>query len=267
MWCKLTLNGGSPVANDTVQKTIMVALALCVVCSLIVSTAAVLLKPAQEINKSLDRKSNILAAAGLLKKDIGVEEQFSQVTTKVVDLRTGKFSSDVDVETYSQKKASKNSAISQELSSIEDVAKISRREHYALVYLVEKEGRLDKIILPVRGYGLWSTLYGFIALEDDGNTVAGLGFYEHGETPGLGGEVDNRSWKSVWPGKQVYKNGEAAIGLIKGKVNPASADAVYQIDGLAGATLTSRGISNMMSFWLGKMGFQSFLTNLKAGEA
>ncbi len=253
-------------ANDSIQKTITVALALCVVCSLVVSTAAVMLKPAQEANKALDRKRNILAAAGLLEEGKSVEEQFSQVTTKVVDLRTGKFSDEVNPARYEQSKAAKDPERSLDLGPQEDIAKIGRRENYSLVYLVEKNGQLDKVILPIRGYGLWSTLYGFLALESDADTVAGLGFYEHGETPGLGGEVDNPRWKSQWPGKEVYKDGEAALGLIKGTVNPDSPNAKYQVDGLAGATLTSTGVTNLMKFWLGEMGFQPFLENLKAGE-
>lgn len=254
-------------AKDTVQRTVIVALALCVVCSLVVSSAAVMLKPTQEANKTLDRKRNILAAAGLLQEGVSVEEQFSQITTKVVDLRTGRFSDDVDPASYDQNKAAKDSSMSESLSASEDIAKVGRREHYSLVYLVENNGELDKIILPVRGYGLWSTLYGFLALENDANTVAGLGFYEHGETPGLGGEVDNPRWKGLWPGKRIYKDGEAAIGLIKGTVNPKNAEADYQIDGLAGATLTAKGVTNLMQFWLGEMGFQPFLNNLKAGGA
>lgn len=135
------------------------------------------------------------------------------------------------------------------------------------MYLVENSGAIEKIILPVRGYGLWSTLYGFVALESDANTVVGLGFYEHGETPGLGGEVDNPRWKAFWPGKQVYRDGEVEIALAKGAVDPASTDAPWRVDGLSGATLTSRGVTNLVQFWLGEDGFQPFLANLKAGEA
>jgi len=255
-------------SNDSIRKTLIVAFSLCIVCSVIVSAAAVMLKPAQEINKTLDRKRNILAAAGMLDDSRSVEEQFAQVTTRVVDLRTGRFTDDIDPQKYDQRKAAKDSAGSKVLSSDQDQAKISRREHYALVYLVENEqGEIDKIILPIHGYGLWSTLYGFIALESDGNTVAGLGFYEHGETPGLGGEVDNPRWKSVWPGKQVYRDGNVAVGLIKGAVDPANANAAWQIDGLAGATLTARGVTNLVQFWLGENGFEPFLDNLNAGEA
>lgn len=253
-------------AKDTVQRTILVALALCVVCSLVVATAAVSLKPAQEANKSLDRKRNILAAAGLLEEGVPVEKQFEQVTTKVIDLRTGKYTDEVDPASYEQKSAAKEPELSEKLDKQEDIAGIGRRENYSLVYLVEKDGQLDKVILPVRGYGLWSTLYGFLALERDANTIAGLGFYEHGETPGLGGEVDNPRWKALWHGKKVYKEGDAAIHLIKGTVDPQSSDAEYKVDGLAGATLTSKGVTHLVQFWLGELGFKPYLKNLRAGE-
>ncbi len=254
-------------SNDTIRKTLFVAVLLCIVCSLVVSSAAVLLKPAQQANKVLDRKRNILAAAGMLQEGVSIDKQFEKVQAKIVDLQTGRFTDELPVEGFDSKKVSKDPQTSLALSGDEDIASIKRRENFAQVYLVEVDGKLDKVILPVRGYGLWSTLYGFLALEADANTIAGLGFYEHGETPGLGGEVDNPGWKAQWPGKKVYREGDVAIGLIKGKVNPAAAGAENQIDGLSGATLTSVGVTNLMHFWLGEMGFQTFLDNLRAGEA
>lgn len=255
-------------SNDSIKKTLLVAFALCIVCSVIVSTAAVLLKPAQEVNQVLDRKRNILAAAGMLDEAQSVEEQFAKISTRVVDLRTGKFSDAVEAASYDQLKASKDPEVSTKLSAEEDVAKIFRREHYALVYLAEGEdGAVERIILPIHGYGLWGTLYGFIALESDANTVAGIGFYQHKETPGLGGEVDNPRWKALWPGKQVYEQGDVAISVVKGTVDPQAANASYMVDGLAGATLTTRGVSHLVRYWLGEDGFAPFLENLKAGEA
>ena len=255
-------------SNERISKVITVAFALCIVCSVIVSTAAVMLKPAQEANQALDRKRNILAAAGMLEDGKSIEEQFAQIKTRIVDLRTGKFSDDVDAQSYDQRAAAKDPSLSDKLSGAEDPAKILRREHYAMVYLSESsDGDIDKIILPVHGYGLWGQLYGFIALESDANTVAGLGFYEHKETPGLGGEVDNPRWKGLWPGKQIYDDGEVVIEVLKGTADPGSAMADYQIDGLAGATLTTRGVSNLVQYWLGENGFEPFLENLKTGEA
>lgn len=256
-------------SNDSIRKTLIVAFSLCIVCSVLVSAAVVMLQPVQEVNSLLDRKRNILAAAGMLEEGRSVEEQFSQVITRVVDLRTGRFADDVhDPLKYDQRKAIKDPALSDALSAEQDIAKINRREQYSLVYLVkDANGAIERIILPIRGYGLWSTLYGFVALEADANTIAGIGFYQHGETPGLGGEVDNPRWKAFWPGKQVYRDGEVHIGLIKGSVDPASANAPWEVDGLAGATLTSRGVTNLVHFWLGENGFEPFLNNLRAGEA
>ncbi len=259
-------------SNDGTSKTLVVALALCIVCSVIVSAAVVILKPIQEVNKTLDRKRNILAAAGMLQKNATAEDinqQFSDINTRVVDLNTGRFADNaVDLARYDPLKAAKDPDLSEALTTKQDLAKISRREQYAVVYLVQNpQGNIEKLILPIRGYGLWSTLYGFIALESDGNTIAGLGFYEHGETPGLGGEIDNPRWKAFWPGKQVYRDGEVEIGLVKGTVDVAAVDAPWEVDGLAGATLTSKGVTNLVHFWLGKNGFEPFLNNLRAGEA
>ena len=103
-------------SNDSIQKTLTVAFLLCIVCSVIVSTAAVVLKPAQEVNKTLDRKRNILAAAGMMEEGRSVEEQFAAISTRVVDLRTGKFSADQDPADYDQRKAAKDSDYSDALS-------------------------------------------------------------------------------------------------------------------------------------------------------
>lgn len=254
--------------NDSIGKTFLVAFALCVVCSVVVSTAAVVLKPEQERNKTLDIKRNILAAAGMLEEGVSVDEQFAKVETRVVDLSTGKYTTAVDVDSYDQRKAAKDPALSEALTPDQDIAKVSRRENYATVYLVKNDaGQVGRVILPVHGYGLWSTLYGFLALEGDLNTVIGLGFYEHGETPGLGGEVDNPRWKALWKGKKVYKEGEVTLGLIKGVVDGNAPNAAYEVDGLSGATLTSVGVTNLVHFWLGNQGFGPFIKNLKAGEA
>jgi len=258
--------------NDSIQKTLLVAVLLCLVCSIIVAGAAVSLKPVQVKNKLEDKKKNILAAAGLLVSGKSIDEQFEQVTTRIVNLETGKYASDEElaqltaagyaVAAFDQKKLAKDPKFSEKLEN--DPASIKRQEDFAAVYLVEKEGMIDRIILPVHGYGLWSTLYGFVALEGDAETIAGMGFYSHAETPGLGGEVDNPSWKALWEGKKVHNaNGDIAIEVIKGKVDAASAKASNQVDGLSGATLTSRGVSNLIRFWLGEQGFAAYLAGFK----
>ena len=253
--------------NDSISKTFGVALALCIVCAVVVSSAAVILRPTQEINKLIDLKTNILASAGLLQEGVSIETQFEQITPRVVDLSTGRFTDAIDAATYDQRKASKDPALSMALDPKQDPAKIKRRVNYATVYMVEGEQGIEKIILPIKGYGLWSTLYGFIALESDLETVAGIGFYEHTETPGLGGEVDNPKWKSSWIGKPAYNQGELAITVLKGKADMSRAGSESQIDGLAGATLTTRGVDNLVRYWLGDQGFRPLINSLKTGEA
>ncbi len=253
--------------KDTIKYTITVAVLLCLVCSVIVSTAAVLLRPAQQANRALDVKQNILAAAGMLNPSQSVEAQFERVRPRLVDLSSGEFSEALDLATYDQRKALKDSSLSDSLSRQEDVAGIGRRERYSQVYFAENDQGQEILILPVRGAGLWSTLYGFIALESDYNTVTGLGFYEHGETPGLGGEVDNPRWKALWPGKQVFdESGEVAIEVIKGSVDEGTSNAEHKVDGLSGATLTGRGVHNLLNYWLGDNGYGPFLDNLKSGR-
>jgi len=262
--------------NDSIQKTLLVAVLLCLVCSIIVAGSAVSLKPIQVQNKLEDKKKNILAAAGLLQEGKSIDEQFKQVTTRIVNLETGAYASESElgelasagypVEGFDQRKLSKDPNFSAKLSGDQDPASIKRKEKYAAVYLVEKEGAVDRIILPVHGYGLWSTLYGFVALEGDAKTIAGLGFYSHAETPGLGGEVDNPNWKALWTGKKVHDaQGDVAIAVVKGKVVAGNPNENNQIDGLSGATLTSNGVTNLMRFWLGEQGFAAYLAGLEQG--
>ena len=254
--------------NERLSKVLVVAISLCLVCSVVVSASAVMLRETQQANQALDIKRNILASAGLWEEGVSIEEQFRNVEIRAVDLDTGMFTDDVAVDTYDQAKAAKDPALSERLAADEDPAKIGRREKYALVYIFREGDEVDKVVLPVKGAGLWSTLYGFLALEADLNTVAGLGFYEHAETPGLGGEVDNPLWKNRWPGKKVYGDDqEVRLTVLKGAVDSSRAEAVHQVDGLSGATLTTRGIDGMIEFWMGEKGFAKFLSNLKSGEA
>jgi len=253
--------------NDTIGKTVIVALTLCVVCSVVVSTAAVMLKPAQQRNLEQDKRRNILAAAGMYREDVAVDRQFARISARLVDLRTGRYSDDFEVEGYDALKAAKDPARSTALGA-GDSAGLGRREHYAVVYVVGDSGSPDAVILPVRGAGLWGQLHGFLALGSDADTVVGLGFYEHKETPGLGGEVDNPRWKALWPGKRAYRDDRrVALTVIKGTADREGPDFVHEVDGLSGATLTVRGVNNLVRFWIGENGFGPFLANVRTGEA
>lgn len=253
--------------NDSAIKTLTVAGVLCIICSVLVSTAAVKLKPMQELNKKLDIKKNLLLSAGLLESPKAtkeqIEEAFKVVETKVIDLNTGDYV-DVDPDSFDQMAAASDPKMNQEIPAEDDYAKIGKREKQSKVYFIKDGSKVKNIILPVYGKGLWSTMYGFLVLEPDTTTVAGIGFYQHGETPGLGGEIDNPKWKSTWKGKKVYKEGLVPkLHVIKGAVEATTAEAEYKIDGLAGATLTSNGVTGMVKYWLGKSGFAPFLQKLR----
>ncbi len=258
--------------KESTVRTLVVALLVCLVCSVFVAGAAVALRPTQLENRQLDKQRSILAIAGLGEPGMSgnqVKQLYNErIVAKLVNLETGEYSDEFDPNTFDPLVAAKDPKLSKALPSDEDIASIKRRERYSVVYTVEENGELSTLIIPVRGYGLWSTLYGFIAVQGDINTVEGLGFYQHGETPGLGGEVDNPKWRSQWQGKELFnENGKLAIQVVKGGVDPQSPRADHQVDALAGATLTSNGVNNLLHFWLGENGFGPFIANLRAGEA
>lgn len=255
--------------KESTARTLIVALAVSLVASVFVAGSAVTLKPLQQQNKLLDKQRSILAIAGIDGTELSgqqVREIFDRrIKTQVIDLSTGEIAGGFDA-SFDALQAAKDPKASVALSGNQDLAQIKRRENHATVYRLEANdgsGRLEALILPVRGYGLWSTLYGFLAIEPDLNTVVGLGFYQHGETPGLGGEVDNPRWKAFWPGKTLFEDGKPAIKIVKGNVPQNSPDAKYQVDGLAGATLTSKGVNNLLHFWLGEQGFGPYLERLR----
>lgn len=250
--------------NDSTRKTLIVALALCLVCSILVSTAAVKLQPLQQRNQELDRKKIILEVAGLLKPGVSIDKLFKQVEPKVVDLSTGEYVDTMDPNQYDQRQAAKDPEMGVKIPPDRDIAQIRKRSKYAVVYLVKEEGQTKLILLPVHGYGLWSTMYAYVALERDANTIFGLRFYEQGETAGLGAEIDNPRWRNNWTGKVVYGEAEKPqIRVIKGTVAPGDPEAKFKIDGLAGATLTANGVTNLIHYWLGPEGFGTYLKKFR----
>ena len=254
--------------RETIGKTIGVAACVCVVCSVFVSTAAVVLKPIQDRNRSLEKKTNVLMAAGLLKagEAADVDALFGEIETQVVDLSTHALVDDVGPEDVNPAKDAQDPNRSIEVK--DKRLGIKRLGKYQPIYLNREGDRIDRVILPVVGKGLWSTMYGFLALDSDMTTVKSLAFYQHGETPGLGGEVDNPNWQHSWIDARAFdKEWSPQIVLVKGRtkgrVDPA---APSEVDGLSGATLTARGVENLVRFWLGEEGYGPILQKLAQGE-
>ena len=256
-------------ADITAYKPYYSVLILAFFCSLLVGSAAVGLRPLQEKNKQQDRKKNILIAAGLYDSTRTVADLFGNIETRMVDLKSGAFVSvdTVSPEGFDQLKAALSEELSRPLTKDEDIAGIRGIEKYSHVYLVTDDGTVRRVILPIRGKGLWSTLYGYLALDADLNTIRGLTFYQHGETPGLGGEVDNPRWKGLWQGRQAFDAaGEPVIAVARGVAGPPEEDP-HRVDGLSGATLTARGVTYLVQFWLGENGFGPYLDHVEKGGA
>lgn len=262
--------------RDSIGNILTVAISVCLVCSILVSVAAVSLKPAQEANRLQNQRQNILVAAGLLEdgqsrnaEGLGITELFEQFDVRVVDLRTGEYAEDIDPDSFDQLRSARDPQRSSNLSDEEDIATLRRRENYGIVYLMRNEaGEVEKTVLPVRGMGLWGTLFGYLAIEGDLRTAEGIAFYRHQETPGLGGEVDNPRWRSQWEGLALFDaGGQPAVELVKSRAPEGSDARRHQIDALAGATLTSRGVENLVNFWLSDLGYGAYLEKLRQGEA
>ncbi|MEN8259522.1 MAG: Na(+)-translocating NADH-quinone reductase subunit C [Pseudomonadota bacterium] len=252
-------------------KTLTVVLGVCLVCSFLVSTAAVKLYPIQQENQRLDKIKNILVAGGLFEEGIDIADTYSRrIEPLLIELKSGarieasKFDAELNIETFDIATWAHHPEFGENIPPASDRAKIKRRSKYMVIYLVKNDDGTQKVILPIYGKGLWSTLYGFLALERDLRTIAGITFYAHGETPGLGGEVDNLSWKNSWKGKQAFDPaGNVAIKVVKGRVDADSSNAMYQVEGLSGATITTRGVHNLVTYWLSEDGYGPFLDHLR----
>lgn len=241
--------------KETLGRTVGIVVAVCLVCSIVVSTAAVGLRTQQQANAKLDKQTNVLEAAGLLEQSGGdiagtynalVEERF-------VDLATGEY---VDVpDNFDMFKYAKDPDY--QIRPNPDVAKVFRHSKVVSVYHIkDDDGTVTRLVLEVFGSGLWNIMYGLLAIDGDGNTVRGLVYYDQKETPGLGGEVENPQWKALWNGKKLFNGGDVAIKVMK---NAGSNDP-HAVDALSGATLTSNGVQASLDYWLSDKGLGNFLT-------
>ncbi|NDJ58775.1 Na(+)-translocating NADH-quinone reductase subunit C [Enterobacteriaceae bacterium 4M9] len=253
--------------NDSIGKTLLVVIMLCLVCSVIVAGSAVGLKARQTEQRELDKQRNILDVAGLMQPGMSgeqINEVFkARISPRLVDLQSGNLL-DKDPEGFSEAKALRDPQQSIALNAAQDPAGLKRRSNVVEIWLVrDEQQKVQQLILPVYGNGLWSVMHAFVALGTDGRTIDGLTYYDHGETPGLGGEIENPNWRRQWVGKKVLdENGNPAIRVVKGGAQPGNE---YAVDGLSGATLTANGVQHSFDFWMGELGFGPFLKQVREG--
>ena len=250
--------------NTSQVKAMVVVLLVSVICAVAVSLAAVVLRPLQLANLEAARKAQL---ATLLERIPGLDRGRDPtdphvIETILVDLTKGSIVKGRDPLGYNQRVAAADQATSIVVPPQSDIAGIGRRAQFAPVHVVRHQGASQLIILPVRGAGYQSMLYGYLALSSDLKTVAALTFYEQAETPGLGDRVSDPAWLSKWPGTQIADSeGNLRVSVVQSK-----AKRPYEVDGISGATRTGKGVANLLRFWLGDWGFGPFLKRLEAGE-
>jgi len=250
--------------KDSVANTLIVAISLSLIASILVATAAIFLQPIQKENEELFRQKIILDVAGLYSPGVDVSELFRGIETRMVDLATGEYSSEAADSDFDSIAAAKDPDTGISIPADADIANIRQRARLAPVFQVRDGGEVTQIILPIYGTGLWSTMFGFLSLDPDGTTIRGLRFYEHAETPGLGDQIDKPDWRAQWVGKQIFADGDQPrIEVIRGFVDQSSATAIHQVDGISGATLTGRGVTNLVRYWTGPHGFGPYLARLR----
>ena len=275
-------------SSPSTLRTFVVALILSGVCSMLVTSAVTLLSERRQTNMLIFKRANVLKAAGFEVPTSEVNKVFeSRIKLRYFRISSGEYVKPPADPQFDSVDAAKNPAYTQSISATEDYARIKKRSQISEVYfltgMAEEKGKevreeagevgekgensgdtISRIILPVRGKGLWSTMKGFMALDPESFDILGLSFYSHAETPGLGGEIDNPKWLAQWPGKKVYNaSGEIGLKVLKGIVPSGDPKKDYHVDGLAGATLTSNGVTKMVRYWFGSGGYQTFLTKQK----
>ena len=201
------------------SKTIIFALGICLVCSVLLSGLAAGLKQIQTANREFDVKRNIVKAFGV---DIGVltkseiEEKYStHISKNTIDLDNEIIFG--DGKPYSQINV---------FSWKDDV-----------------NSEPSKYAFPIAGKGLWSVLYGYLAIDADIETIVGISFYAHKETPGLGAEIEKAWFQDQFKDKKIYENGQVADFKV---TKPGLANNEYSVDGISGSTITSKGVEILL---------------------
>ena len=250
--------------NDSRIKTLGVAFLVALVSAMAVSVTSVVLKPRQQAHLEAMREAKLAAMVGTLPglADILRETGAETLSTVIVDLATGRISTETDPADFDYLAAQTDPELTEALASELDIAGIGRRPKRAPAYLLRGKGGLALVVLPVYGTGYQSTIRAYLALSADLNTIAGLSIYEQAETPGLGSRITDPDWQALWSGRQaVAPSGEIIIRVVRD-----SASGPAEVDGISGATRSSTGVARLVQFWLGADGFGPFLANLRSGE-
>ena len=257
----------STISENPIQALLTV-LGVAVVCALLVSVSAVKLRPHYVANLEAHRLAQLESILSALSGTVH-EVAAENIESRLVELASGRYSDKLDAATFDARKAATDPDGSTPIPADRDIAGIQRREKHATVFLVrDASGEVELIILPVRGSGYQSSLYGFLALAGDTSTVVALKFYEQGDTPGMGARIQDRHGKRCGrASRSTTIAGAAQDWRCQGQAGTrAPMDAEHMVDGISGATRTSQGVHDLLRFWLGDFGFGPFLERVRRGE-
>jgi len=251
--------------SESPLRAIVVTLLVCTFCSALIATSVSLLRPYRERHREAQRGQHIqeiiAAVPGL--SDVLDPQASGRVESRLVDLDSGEYVGGADPAAFDAREAARRPETSVALPPGRDLAGIGRRAKRASVFLVHEGERLRLLVLPVYGAGYVSTLYGYLALDADLNTIRALSFYEQSETPGLGAEIEDARWRERWSGKWLRDpQGRLRIEVVQEPVPGGDAER-YQVQGISGATRTGAGVTRLLHFWLGPDGFGPYLERLQ----
>ena len=218
--------------------------------------------------QSIERNRAVLEASRLIEPgldlaDNEIVDRFLVLETRIVDLDTDAFSDAVSPITYDVRAAMNDPDRTEPIPSELDTASLGRRPVYLPVYLLLDDQRVERIVLPVYGPGMWSTIHGFISLQADFATIEGVAFYEHGETPGIGDRILDPAWLAQWRGQPAYDDSGQLVLRIG--ANSTSSTSNSGIDAISGATVTVSAVEDLVRYWLGDDGFGPILADLRRG--
>jgi len=255
------------VSEENLGRTLSVATGVALGCALMVSTAVYFLRPMQLAYADLERNRIIVEAAGLAPagsdlSDRAVVALFVDLQVRIVDLETDQFADDVDPQLHDQRAASSDPELSVAIPDQLDLARLGRRAQYVPVYLLMAGARIDRMVLPVHGQGMWSAIYGYLTLESDLNTIAGIRIYEHGETAGIGDRIQDPAWQAEWVGTRLYDDaGELRFQVQRNAAPP------FGVDSISGASVTADAVGDLVRYWLGEHGYAPLLARLRGSGA
>ncbi len=255
--------------TDKPGTALLIVVMVALVCSVLVSVSTVGLRPLQERNALIERSRNIVALSGLVEPGVALSGDevlaaVAQMEVRIVNIDTGEFYDGLDPEEFNPRRAVLDPELGVGIPADQDLAQLGRRSRFEIVYIAYKGDEIHRVILPVVGQGMWSTLYGYIALENDFSTIADVTFYEQAETAGIGDKIADPNWLAIWRGRALFGSDDSyRFRVAGGPVDPGSAAAAHEVDGISGATVTASAVSRLVQYWFGPHGYAPFIENLR----